>query len=285
MTELDLQAMGIWRITMGRAGESPAARVNVWAIEDELFGITLFDCGSGTSDSLVALEDGLAVAGATTRDVRRIIVSHPHPEHAGGMKQLVENSYFPVEVMASGPDLDRLPLPPRRKHELRDGERITFRRFVAVALRCPGHTPALTCLFAPGPALLFSSDHLVDQVTESACLVGRGLEPELDVMAYCASLTRLSRLEISVVLPGRGPPFAGHRRAIRDSLSGLVPGPRHGLIENTVGERSISSPRSTAPARAEKRVSAEVGAEAKARRTQAVASTELGPQSVAALAR
>lgn len=46
-------------------------------------GITLFDSGYGTSDATEAMTRQLAALGRTPADVRRLIVSHFHPDHVG----------------------------------------------------------------------------------------------------------------------------------------------------------------------------------------------------------
>src|SRR5690606_7337151 len=46
-------------------------------------GVTLFDAGYGTADATEAMTAQLASLGRTPADVRRLIVSHFHPDHVG----------------------------------------------------------------------------------------------------------------------------------------------------------------------------------------------------------
>ncbi len=46
-------------------------------------GITLFDCGFGTPEATAALTAGLAERGHEPSDIRRLIISHGHPDHYG----------------------------------------------------------------------------------------------------------------------------------------------------------------------------------------------------------
>lgn len=46
-------------------------------------GVTLFDAGCGTPDATEAMTRQLADLGRTPADVRRLIVSHFHPDHVG----------------------------------------------------------------------------------------------------------------------------------------------------------------------------------------------------------
>jgi len=46
-------------------------------------GITLFDSGFGTPEAMAALTAGLATRGHEPSDIRRLIISHAHPDHYG----------------------------------------------------------------------------------------------------------------------------------------------------------------------------------------------------------
>lgn len=217
MTELDLQALGIWWIPLSVPAERRGTTVNVWAIEDCTASVTLFGCGPATSESFAALTNGLAEAGATLGDVGRIIVPGGLPDHTGALRWILDAARRPVEVLASRSVRAHLPVQRSTTHELHAGDPVEFRRFGATAMRCGGHLPPLTCLFAERQRLLFSSEQLVDDPGLYARHAGAS-SSDIDRDAYRVSLARLAELHISVVLPGHGPPFAGHRRVIRDAL-------------------------------------------------------------------
>ena len=46
-------------------------------------GVTLFDSGFGTPEGTAALTEGLAAIGHSPRDIRRLVISHSHPDHYG----------------------------------------------------------------------------------------------------------------------------------------------------------------------------------------------------------
>jgi glyoxylase-like metal-dependent hydrolase (beta-lactamase superfamily II) len=104
---------------------------------------------------------------------------------------------------------------------LEDGDRLSFARFSATVLLTPGHTAGLTCLVVEEDGLLFSSDHLVHPVGLDVALRGGDLPPPELPEAYRRSLARVYALDVRVVLPGRGAPFAGHRRVVREVLSSM----------------------------------------------------------------
>jgi glyoxylase-like metal-dependent hydrolase (beta-lactamase superfamily II) len=220
VTELDLFALGVWWIPIPLPGGG--RRVNAWAIEDVAGGIALFDCGDGGTESLIAVVSGLAEAGFTLDDIQRIVVSHAHPEHCGGARRIQELARREVSVFASAADGRALRGALDRIHVLEDGVRFQFRYFGASAVALPGHSAGLMGLFAEEPGLLFSSDHLIHEIVPWVTVGRASEEGEGDpVDAYRRSLRRIARLDARVVLPGRGAPFAGHRRVAREVLASL----------------------------------------------------------------
>ena len=100
------------------------------------------------------------------------------------------------------------------------GEVLHVKHLALEVLHMPGHTPGLCCLHERRHGLLFSADHLLEKVSPNP-LIELGPNGEEGVfrplVAYVASLERLRALPVSLVLPGHGPPFTGHRDVI-DSL-------------------------------------------------------------------
>ena len=222
MSELDLIALGIWRIPIPLPEAGGRGSVNVWAIEDLDAGITLFDSGHGGPESQAALVRGLAQAGATLDDVQRIILSHAHLAHFGGAPRIVEAARREVGVFASAEDARCMGCALAGVHSLREGDRFRFRRFAATALALPGHTAGLMGLLAEDAGILFSSDHLVNGMYPTPTVQRDWARPGLDpIAAYRASLRRVAALAVQVVLPGRGEPFGGHRRVVREVLAAL----------------------------------------------------------------
>lgn len=235
MTEFDLNALGIWWIPIPLPGSDGQAKINAWAIEDVDGGIALFDCGFEGSESVDALAFGLAEAGATLEDIQRIIISHAHREHCGAARWISNASRRSVAVFASRSEARALRGTIDRVYALRGDDRFVFRHFEATAVELPGHTAGLTALYAEDQGVLFSSDSLVQD-----CAPGAGLDVPPDdpgalvkaARAYLDSLQRVAALDVRVVLPGRGAPFAGHRRvagelsaALGRDLDRALPGP------------------------------------------------------------
>lgn len=69
----------VWRIPLPLPSSGLRA-VNVYVAQDE-HGLTLVDSGWASSDTVAALDRGLAALGHTTADIRRIVVTHAHHDH------------------------------------------------------------------------------------------------------------------------------------------------------------------------------------------------------------
>lgn len=75
-----------------------------------------------------------------------------------------------------------------------------------ICVMTPGHTPGHVCLYEPAKKVLFAGDHILKDIT-SNITAWAGVEDSLG--QYLASLDKISRLEIDLVLPG-------HREAVTD---------------------------------------------------------------------
>jgi glyoxylase-like metal-dependent hydrolase (beta-lactamase superfamily II) len=104
---------------------------------------------------------------------------------------------------------------------LADGDVVEGRRLRFTVRHFPGHTPGLVALHEPGHGLLLAADHLLERISPNP-LIELGPDGRdgffRPLLAYLASLERTRALDLSLVLPGHGPPFGDHR-AIIDGLA------------------------------------------------------------------
>ena len=71
----------------------------------------------------------------------------------------------------------------------------------------PGHSPGLCCLYNPNYRYLFSSDHVIEDITPHVgWLAGEDMLGD-----YLTSLDRLDPLAVDLILPAHGAPFSGLR--------------------------------------------------------------------------
>lgn len=91
----------VWRIPT-----APADLINTFAFVDPDGGVTLVD--ASTSFGVGRIADGLTEMRRHVSDVRRVILTHAHSDHAGGAAKLVElTGVFGVTVHAEDADYVR----------------------------------------------------------------------------------------------------------------------------------------------------------------------------------
>lgn len=248
--------------------------VNAYLIAGE--PLTLIDAGPDTPEALAALEAGFAAAGRRLSELRRLIITHGHPDHWGLARRLADMTRCEVcagaaelykltaglsSVEARRPLLVRAGVPPAVLKELEaiaeknksytqpleaarvtvleDGARLTVGERALHVISAPGHSMGLVCLYEPASRVLFSSDCILPRITPNPVL--EPAEPGSDrpwpsLSNYLATLERLSALDVSIVLPGHGPPLDSlrhaiarirrhHRRRLEAVAAALGPGP------------------------------------------------------------
>lgn len=120
-------APGVWRIRLVRDF------VNGFAFRDEDGQVTLLDMGIARSGPkvLAALEQ----IGSGREDVTRLLLTHAHPDHAGGAAHVAEATGRSFEIHEDDADYARTGTGPPRDPSLRLGrllDRISATRFAPV---------------------------------------------------------------------------------------------------------------------------------------------------------
>jgi glyoxylase-like metal-dependent hydrolase (beta-lactamase superfamily II) len=214
--------------------------VHCYLVREDV-GWTAIDTGLGTPGTLAAWQE--ALDGLGNPPLRRLIVTHYHPDHVGAGRQLVQtagvgevvqgrldadlsrrawetpddgsfadyliaNGMPDGEAHASAREEGRLAVhPPRPTHLVDQGDTVDLggERFLVHVL--PGHADGHIVLAGERSGRVFGGDVLLAEITPN---VGRWPDTGADPLgAYLRSLGELERLAPAVVHPGHGP-------AIRD---------------------------------------------------------------------
>ena len=154
---------------------------------------TLIDAGVGEPrhlDELVQALDGATLA--------QVVVTHAHPDHAGGVAAIAERMPSARFLKVPWPERDQnLPV---HWQALADGDTVDIGDTSATVVRTPGHAPDHACLWHAATRSIFGGDLAIDGTTVwiPATLGG-------DLTAYLASLERVIALGPARIFPGHGP--------------------------------------------------------------------------------
>jgi glyoxylase-like metal-dependent hydrolase (beta-lactamase superfamily II) len=166
-------APGVFRIpTVG------SWAVNSFALLDDDGSVTLVDTGLDRAPARIVA--GLAALGKHPADVQRIVLTHAHPDHAGGAKEMADRTGAPVAVHAEdagfvesgeSPPHDRSSTAARIFARLQDGrfpavrvgEKLTDGQVLDVAgglrvVATPGHSPGHISLLHEPTRTLITGD-------------------------------------------------------------------------------------------------------------------------------
>jgi glyoxylase-like metal-dependent hydrolase (beta-lactamase superfamily II) len=172
-------------------------------------GLAVFDCGPASA--LPALEAGLRERGVRLADVRHLLLSHIHLDHAGAAGTIVrEHPHIEVHVSAIGAphlvDPSRLEASARRLYgdtfdelwgELVPvpGENVRIVGSEVVGLECfasPGHASHHVC-FAHEDGTLYAGDAAGVRIAPSRLVLPPTPPPDVDVQAWSGTLDELER--------------------------------------------------------------------------------------------
>ena len=168
---------------------------NTWLIaEPGSSSVVVIDPGPDDEGHLRRVH---AEATAGDRRVARIVLTHGHPDHAGGAARFAELTGAPVQAAD----------PARRlgPEGLADGDVITAAGCELRAVASPGHSGDSVCLLLPADDVLFTGDTVLGRGTTVIATDG-------NLGDYLRTLGQLRDLaedrQVGLLLPGHGPMLA-----------------------------------------------------------------------------
>ena len=94
-----------------------------------------------------------------------------------------------------------------------DGDLFAFGEYRFTCLKTPGHTRGHICLYDEDKKLLISGDHILQDITPNISLWSDKYDPLQD---FLESLERVSKLDVTMVLPGHRQIFTDCRGRIKE---------------------------------------------------------------------
>jgi glyoxylase-like metal-dependent hydrolase (beta-lactamase superfamily II) len=227
---------------------SPLKYLNAYVIKDAERGL-IIDTGLNRQECLAAMQAGLNQLGVSLRDAD-IFITHLHADHFGLVNKLAGDStviYFSrpdKEIIESWEGFEpmiafagRNGFPeaemraavdqhPATKYGsdwvpelsiLEDGDEIHYGKYRFNCVATPGHTMGHICLYEPEQKILVAGDHILVDITPNIQCWSDEQNP---LKFYLASLDKVYRLEVDLVLPG-------HRRLIQNHRNRIAELKRH----------------------------------------------------------
>lgn len=216
-------ADGVWRIPT-----APADMINSFAVSDPDGGVTVVDAGLKYRMARGRLVAGLREIGAAPEDVRRVVITHAHPDHTGGLAGLLALTRG-AEVLAH--EREAVYLRDGRSPRTSRGRTQTFPKVAVTsefqhdsvlpgglrAVHTPGHSPGHTALLHEDSGVLMTGDAVMN-------LRGVRYAPAFlctDPDRNRTSADGLADLDFEVAAFAHGPELRrGARAAVRALLHG-----------------------------------------------------------------
>ncbi len=217
----------------------PIGPVNLFLIAED--PITLIDTGPKMDDAFRSLRDQVEDLGLRLEQIRRVIITHTHEDHAGLAAQIKQISSAAVYVhpweaarltgqrdyLVSRTMLQQVGVPAqalemlearraryRRLLEpvpdvqvLDEGDEVAFASESLRVLHTPGHTPGHICLWREGERALIAADTILKRITPNPVINsdprnGHRRFPSLRM--YLDTLARLRQLSPTRIHTGHG---------------------------------------------------------------------------------
>jgi glyoxylase-like metal-dependent hydrolase (beta-lactamase superfamily II) len=208
-------------------------------------GVTLIDPGPSTTIENLRL--ALGRKGIRVSDVRQILLTHIHLDHAGAVGTLVrENAAIevfvhekgarhmidPSKLLSSatrlyGADMERLwgeflPVPPDRIRALKGEETIVAGDRQLNVAYTPGHASHHLSFFDPSSRVAFVGDVAGIRRGERLCVMPPTPPPDIDLDAWSASEDRILAWEPDTLFLTHFGPFHGARLHFTDMMDRLA---------------------------------------------------------------
>jgi len=230
--------------------------VNSYLIKNHPY--TLVDPGPESTAAKKSLADCLSALGVSIKDIRRVVLTHCHPDHSGLARWVREQAGASVYIhkleirkLQEGYDKfqERLPflreagmpesviqeiindkdplaypmLPKSGVEVLLGGEELDFKGGSLQVLHMPGHSGGHICLYEPKDRIFLSGDFILESITPNPIMEADPADFKKRIPSlrqHLESLKKMEGMDIRLILPG-------HRKIINNSREAALKAQKH----------------------------------------------------------
>ena len=178
----------IKRITAANGSVFTGPGTNTYLVGNE--DVTVIDPGP-------AMEEHIDVILSASENIKRILVTHTHPDHSPGTRLLQQKLDVPAFGMLTESSKNQdMTFSPERI--LKDGEILEKEEYSLEVVHTPGHASNHLCFILREEKFIFTGDHVM---SGSTVVIG---PPDGSMKQYIDSLNKLKNYDMEKMAPGHG---------------------------------------------------------------------------------
>jgi len=188
-TEVPIQINQIVRrITASNSSLFTGPGTNTYLIGND--DVSIIDPGPQLSEHTKVIRE-------SSSHIKRILLTHTHPDHSPGATLLQEHLDIPIFGLATDSSIKKDSIVNFESYLL-DGDLIRTNEYTIEVIETPGHASNHLCFLLRDERMLFTGDHIMEGSTVVIA------PPDGNMSDYLSSLKKIKNYNVSQIAPGHG---------------------------------------------------------------------------------